>query len=272
VEGAPGHRGIMRAAMNKFTIEERTQAIRRACPDVLAELFEMQNRLCDLCGQPIQDLVCAALDHSIPVIRFARGPLPIEEAIRQANAPENLRAAHTECNNVKHDKARAEWFARGLNDRAAPRYLDAVELEILRQRATECGRIVKENGLGIHAPGMQAKGGRIMGRIAKEKGLGIFAPGFDLAAAGRKGARIVGRITKDKRIGIHAPGMAAKGGHIGGRVSGRICKDKAIGIFAPGMAAKAGRKGAILVWQDSVHREMMRWHRTPWSAWKKKAA
>ena len=42
----------------------------------------------------------------------------------------------------------------------------------------------KENGLGIFAPGMQAKGGRIAGAKTKENGTGIFAPGA--AAKGRR--------------------------------------------------------------------------------------
>jgi hypothetical protein len=40
------------------------------------------------------------------------------------------------------------------------------------------GRHAKENGTGIFAPGMQAKGGRKGGRKHKENSTGIFAPGM----------------------------------------------------------------------------------------------
>ena len=79
-----------------MTIKERARVIRKATPngDTLRNLWDMQNRLCDLCGHEIQDLALAALDHSIPVIWFARSPLPLEDAIAQATHPKNLRCAH----------------------------------------------------------------------------------------------------------------------------------------------------------------------------------
>src|SRR5260370_23571720 len=96
-------------------VRERSQRIRAATPNVLGELYEMQNRRCDLCGEPIQDLIVAALDHSTPVIIYARGPLSIEDAVAQANVPANLRAAHASCNSAKNGRTREEWFALGLD-------------------------------------------------------------------------------------------------------------------------------------------------------------
>jgi hypothetical protein len=115
------------------TVAVRSRLIRAATPDVLENLFEMQNRLCDLCAQPIQDLIVAALDHSRPVILFARDlSVPIEETIRWANAPGNLRATHAYCNHVKKDKTREEWFALGLDKKVGkPRlYTDSELLEL----------------------------------------------------------------------------------------------------------------------------------------------
>jgi hypothetical protein len=245
----------------KADIEQRADAIRAATPDVLPRLFEMQNQICDLCEHPMQDLIVATLEHSVPVIVFARGPLPIAKAERQCNAPGNLRAAHGACNSVKNGLTRKEWFARGLNETVGkPRLLTDGQLLELQFRLGEngrkggriSGRIQVEKGLGCHAPGMAEKGGRISGRIAAQNGTGCHAPGM-----AEKGGRIVGRINKEKKIGIFAPGMQAKGGRItaqngtgchapgmaekGGRISGRIAAQNGTGCHAPGMAEKGGR-------------------------------
>ncbi len=100
---------------SQSSVRQRSQFIRKRKPNLLEEHFEMQNRICDLCGHPIQDLILAVLDHSTPVIHFARGPLPTAEAARQANDPTNLRAVHFSCNGSKGDLSRREWFERGLN-------------------------------------------------------------------------------------------------------------------------------------------------------------
>ena len=221
----------------KADIEQRADAIRAATPDVLPRLFEMQNQICDLCEHPMQDLIVATLEHSVPVIVFARGPLPIAKAERQCNAPGNLRAAHGACNSVKNGLTRKEWFARGLNETVGkPRLLTDGQLLELQFRLGEngrkggriSGRIQVEKGLGCHAPGMAEKGGRISGRIAAQNGTGCHAPGM-----AEKGERIVGRINKEKKIGIFAPGMQAKGG--------RITAQNGTGCHAPGMAEKGGR-------------------------------
>src|SRR5216684_136980 len=100
---------------SKLKIQRRVAIIRKATPNILEELFEMQNRICDLCGHPIQDLVLASLDHSISIIVFARGPLSIKKATLLANDLSNLRAVHSSCNSKKNNKTRADWFARGLD-------------------------------------------------------------------------------------------------------------------------------------------------------------
>jgi hypothetical protein len=84
-----------------MSVVQRTALIRLRTPDILKISLEEQRWLCDLCGHRIQDIILAALDHSIPVINFARGPLPIEQAVEVANAPSNLRAAHRAFNHAK---------------------------------------------------------------------------------------------------------------------------------------------------------------------------
>lgn len=85
-----------------LTIKQRAKLIRKATPDCLEPLYEMSNRRCDLCGHPIQDLICASLDHSTPVVHFARNlEMPIDDAVAQTNHPQNLRVAHANCNAAK---------------------------------------------------------------------------------------------------------------------------------------------------------------------------
>jgi len=150
-------------------VKQRASAIRKATPDVLKELFEMQNRRCDLCGHPIQDLICAALDHSIPVIWFARSAMPIEQAIAEANAPKNLRCAHTSCNHHKHDKTREEWFAQGLNNRNRPRLLTADDLLTLQFRLGAGGRIGGRNNSHENHVRAGRLGGHISGPVNGRK-------------------------------------------------------------------------------------------------------
>jgi hypothetical protein len=156
--------------MKPHLIVKRVNSIRLATPNILEELFEMQNRICDLCNKPIQDLVLAALDHSTPVILFARGPLPIEEAVRQANDPTNLRAVHSECNNRKQDMTRDEWFAAGMGNHDSRSYTQ-LELEELRERAAKGGRIGgRTNAKSGHLKRIAPKGGRVRGHQAVESG------------------------------------------------------------------------------------------------------
>ncbi len=124
----------------KSEIRERIRLIRNATPDCLESLYEMQNRRCDLCEHPIQDLVCAALDHSTPIVVFARSYMSIEEAIRQCNDLKNLRAAHFSCNSAKNGLTREEWFAQGPNDRAMPRLLTEGQLRKLCNQLKKSGR------------------------------------------------------------------------------------------------------------------------------------
>lgn len=126
-----------------MTIAQRAKFIRLATPNCLEELFEMQNRICDLCGYPIQDLVLASLEHSTPVNYFARNfELDIIEAIQKANSLSNLRAVHSSCNSKKGNKTREEWFFEKKNrDINCPRFYTLSELEDLRNKLSDIGRI-----------------------------------------------------------------------------------------------------------------------------------
>jgi hypothetical protein len=116
--------------MTKAEIKTRAKLIRNATPDLLEACYKNQRRLCDLCGEGIQDLILAALDHSIPVIWIAKSDLPIEEAIALANAPMNLKAVHCRCNHVKLGKSRKLWFSLGL-DKAVGRPHTYTDVELL---------------------------------------------------------------------------------------------------------------------------------------------
>lgn len=204
------------------TVTQRAIAIRAAVPDVLKHQFEIQNKVCDLCGHLIQDLICAALDHSVPVIRIARSSMSIEEAIAVANDPKNLRCAHASCNHAKLGLTREEWFARGLNERDTPRFLTEGQLLELQFRLGTSGR--------MHGP--------INGRNAVRNRTGIYALGYDKT----KGGCIGGRITVEHKIGIHAPEMYGVGGRIGGKIAGRKHFENKTGPFAPEHRGKGGRK------------------------------
>lgn len=257
------------------TIQQRARLIRSATPDILESLYEMQNRICDLCGHPIQDLMLAALDHSVPVIFFAKSDLPINDAIAQANDPQNLRSAHAVCNNTKRHRTREEWFALGLDKAVSqPRFYTEGELLELQFRLGAGGRVgsggVKTYAkrVGAFASGMAAKGGR----ITREQHLGIFgltneqlriAGGLGgsksggseagkarMTALGHSGAggRVVGPVTgrkhKEYKTGVcgRSPEKMRADGIIGGRISGHRNKENRIGIFAPENYGLGGRK------------------------------
>src|ERR1700719_1127008 len=85
---------------------------------------------------------------------------------------------------------------------------------------------------------------RNAGLITKALRLGIF----------KLGPKHWVDVHRERKNGIFDPEVGRKGGRKGGVST----KQKGVGIFAP------GKRGA---WQDLVYREMMRWHRTPYSAW-----
>jgi len=177
-----------------MTIKQKIQFVRNAQPHCLETLFEMQNRLCDLCGQEIQDLVCATIDHSIPIIRFLH--LPLAEAVIQANALTNLRCAHSECNATKGTLSREEWFARGLNNSVPCTYTPA-ELAVFQ--AWTMRRQKSRAAAGGRAAGP------INGRKNVELQRGIFAPGYDKSTGGRIGGRTnaakVGFLSRIGKLG-----------------------------------------------------------------------
>lgn len=162
--------------------------IHKETPDIREELYEMSNRVCDLCGHPIQDVILAVIEHSTPVALYARGPLSVEEASRRANQLSNLRIAHYSCNTVKKDRTRKEWFTLGLNNREL-RNFEVWELDMFRNR--------------IAAPGR--KGGKIAGPISGAKHAmnrtGVCGRSRDqMVVDGLKGAR----VSREFKLGIAA--------------------------------------------------------------------
>lgn len=82
---------------------------------------------------------------------------------------------------------------------------------------------------------------------------------------GRDGVRAANARMKEQGKGLFAPGVAERGRKIGARAGGLVHAQQKTGVCAPGQAQKGGRA----FWDDPVYREMMRWNRTPYSAWKK---
>jgi hypothetical protein len=163
----------------KAMIRERARLIRLTTPNILEELFEMSNRKCDLCGFFIQDLTLAELEHSTPVIHFARNlDLSIEDAIQQANHPSNLRVVHYGCNSSKGGRmTREEWFARGLDKKIGePKIFTEDELLLFKFRLgvggrTQVGKNVESGHLERMRNLPQTKAAqRIHGRKAFESG------------------------------------------------------------------------------------------------------
>ena len=226
----------------KATIKDRTKALRHATPkgDILETLFEMQNRICDLCDHPIQDLMLAALEHSTPVSWFAKTNLTLEEAIRQCNSPTNLRAAHATCNHIKLNKTRAEWFSFGLNKTVnRPHHYTVEEIETLREKLAMRGRATNATTHGRKGNGGRALGnqGGIRGGCAiRDRKIGIFADNFNRSAAGRKG----GMANAMRKTGIcgRSPEKMAADGRTNALQS--IAKGTSM-VLIPGMAAKANK-------------------------------
>jgi hypothetical protein len=258
---------------DKLEIQKRAASIHKATPNILEELYEMQNRKCDLCGNWIQDLIFAALDHSIPVIKFARNlDIPIEEAIKQANDPPNLRAVHSLCNSQKWEWTRDEWFAKGMDKKVGKlRTWNEEEIEEFKKQFLSSrspggkvsGPIVGKNhaknktGACGRSPEKMSEDGRKAGIIARDTG--------QLASIAPRG----GRAAKEKKVGIFSPGYDRS---TGPRISGHNQFKNKTGIFArtPEQMTEDGRKaasianknkdlnGKSLVAVKSTHK---RWHK-----------
>jgi hypothetical protein len=259
-----------------LTVRQRAKLIRKATPngDTLENLFEMQNRICDLCGHPIQDLICAELDHSTSVIFFARSDMPIEDAIAKANDPKNLRCAHASCNAAKNGLTREEWFARGLNERDKPQLLTDGQLLELQFRLGAGGRKHVESGhlaklrtpehqrnaaRSAHKlhPTLARDNGRVGGRIGGVKGA---------ATAMRNKTGIFGRSPEQRLEDCRKGGQRnIESGHIAslGRkavASGRLASYRthehqvAAGLAA---SAKRGHLAFVIQGRNAMH---IRWH------------
>jgi hypothetical protein len=226
----------------KKQIAKRTSALRHTLPkkDTLQELFEMQNRICDLCGHLIQDLVLAVLDHSVSVSWFAKSDLDIETAALQCNHLTNLRAAHGKCNHIKLNKTRDEWFALGMDKMVErPHTYSLEELAALRQKMSERGRATNattngRKGNGGRTPGN--RGGILGGKAVRDRKVGIFAPDFDRSAAGQKG----GNSNAKNKTGICGRSFEKMSAH--GRFNAALSIRKGTSmVLVPGMAAKANK-------------------------------
>ena len=229
-----------------MTVKERTRLIRNTTPNILEELFEMQNRICDLCEQPIQDIILAELEHSIPVSWFAKSDLSIKDAIKQANAPNNLRAAHYSCNGRKHDITRDEWFERGLNKTVgSPLIWSEGDLKIHQ------GRIIAKS----------RKGGKIGGKLGGPIGIRMMSR-EDHVRGGKNGRREdkvraglkAGKVSFEKKAGIHADGYDKSSG---GRASAAVGHCARIAHLG---GEKAVESGQILALARSGLGQHYRWH------------
>jgi hypothetical protein len=87
---------------------------------------------------------------------------------------------------------------------------------------------------------------RNAGLITKALRLGIF----------KLGPKHWADVHRERKNGVFDPEVGRKGGRKGGAST----KQKGVGIFKPGFDRRAN-------WKDLVYCEMMRWHRTPYSAW-----
>lgn len=251
----------------------RAKLIRNATPDIREELFEMQNRICDLCGYPIQDLVVAALDHSTPVSFFARSDMPIEEAILQANDPKNLRCAHTSCNNTKKELTREDWFACGLNNRTKPQPLTDSQLREFQFRLGAGGRRAQALHPEVAAANGRAQGIKMTnnGDLARIRSLpqtiaAHHQRGRDARDSGQLASVCVmgGRAVKAMGLGIHAMNAeqrseaGRKGGRIGGRIQGPKSVQDGTGIFGltPEQKTDACHKGGLVQGPIQGHRNL----------------
>ncbi len=232
---------FLRDTIKDMTIKNRIKRIRQETPNCLEELFEMQNRLCDLCGLPIQDLICAVVEHSVPIVHFARTVKTLREASKQANDMKNLRCAHSSCNAVKQELTRDEWFARGLNNRDIPRIFTLGELENLRQKR-EAGQKVRAAAGGkkggrtnASTPGFLSRigkiGGHVMGVRHRDMKTGMFAmtpeekiamrqkAGRTNVASGHIKALGIQNVTSGRIYTITTPESCAAGGRLGGKTN-----------------------------------------------------
>jgi len=108
-----------------------------------------------------------------------------------------------------------------------PQYLQLFA-QLKSQFSRQQGKKTAELKIGIHAPGMQSKGGKIGGKIGGKKTaelkLGVHARTTEQRAAdGKKGGKISGKISGKKaaelKIGCHAPGMQSAAGKIGSKIT-----------------------------------------------------
>lgn len=101
-----------------------------------------------------------------------------------------------------------------------------IPIEILIRNGKIAGKKTKELGVGIHAPGMQSKGGKRTHELHPE----------EQKEWGRKVGKITGKENKELKRGYFAPGMQSKGGKM------RMEKLKGQGKFLE-YQSKAGKIG-----------------------------
>ena len=228
---------------DKKEIRKRASYIRKNTPDILSECFELQNHICDLCGQEIQCLEVASLDHSIPISYYSRSELFLEEANTLCNSRNNLRAAHARCNIVKNGRPREIWFAKGMDELVGTAKI-LTEKEIIELRKIQSAR--------------SSIGGKIGGRIAVETGQLKRITTFEVRSKGgkvagpingrngdREGKRRCGLKAKQNGTGIWAKDFdRSKGPKIGGSKTASI----------PGHMSEAGKLGSHIAWHVNRNR------------------
>jgi hypothetical protein len=242
----------------KKLIRYRSKHLRRSVPNILEFCYESQNRICDLCNKPIQDLVLAALDHSVPLIQFARDiSLSLKEAVSSCNDPKNLRAAHSFCNNSKKDRTREEWFDKNLDKTVGTiKILSDEEIEDLRLRVGKGGRIRFKKHGDAFTTEARSRGGKTSGSNNVLNGhLASIRTKENQSKGGRR------NVESGQLASIRTLEASIRGGRTQGRIA--VESGQLASITTYETRAKGGRKQGLIQGRKNVESGQLASIRTP---------
>lgn len=216
--------------------QQRAKLIRNAMPNCLQELLTKQKGVCDLCNQLIQDSIFAHVDHSFPVIRYARAwDIAIEDAIRECNDLSNLRVVHILCNHRKKTLSREEWFARGLDKQEAPPLYSEEDIKKLK----------------VAFLAHQSKAGKRGGEWAVLNNAGIHSLDYDGTEVSRRNGQ------RNVESG-HLRSISSKGGKVSGAIQGQ--KNKESGFMSRVGKSISGEDRQRRCSKGGVNWSHERWH------------